>query len=100
MKLINFLAGGPRILMDETTPTAIAQIQGLFTQVYNWIIDLVGPLAIVGFVASVIGLFISKNEQNVEKAKHGMIVTLIAIALCYLAPAIVNTVIGLFTTTA
>lgn len=73
-----------------------ATVFDLITNVMDWLLGLVGVLAVIGFVISgVLYLTAAGNEEQAEKAKTVMTYAIIGLAVALVGLIVVNAVAGL-----
>lgn len=82
---------------EKAAPTLTnATVFDLVTNVMDWLLGLVGVLAVIGFViAGVLYLTSAGDEEQAEKAKSIMTYAIIGLAVALVGLIVVNAVAGL-----
>ncbi|MDO8565883.1 MAG: pilin [Candidatus Moranbacteria bacterium] len=93
--------GGPVSTGFDQTATGAQGLTGtpifdLISTFMNWLLGLVGVLAVIAFVISgILYLTAAGNEEQIEKAKSTMMYAIIGLVVALVGLVIVNAVSGL-----
>lgn len=92
------VAGAAGWNVGDYTGHGIAEgsVSGIITTILNWLLYILGFLAIIGFVVSGIMYIVSAgNEDLAEKAKSGMINSIIGVIVALLGFVVIKAVTAL-----
>lgn len=93
------LSAGAECANSDTTPDEITGEAGIFKTIVNVLLFIIGAIAVIMLIIGGIRYTTSNGDSNqVTAAKNTILYAIIGIIVAILAYAIVNFVIGAFTT--
>lgn len=88
-----YAAEGDGVVIPTGTGLSGATVKDILTALLNWLLEIVGIIAIIGFVVSGIQYIVSTgNDKMMESAKKNMMYSLIGITVALAAYVIIKAI--------